>query len=59
MIRTLSAKQIAIRLELTEPWVRELARRGTIPGTQKGRTWLFNEEEVRLAHYSNNSYQKA
>lgn len=59
MNRTLTVKEIAEKLDLTEAWVRTLARRGVIPATKKGITpgkWLFNEEEVKKAYFIDNVF---
>ncbi len=58
IIEALEVKQLAEKLGLTEPWVRILAKRNIIPGVKKGHIWLFDEEEVRRAHYKNNAFYK-
>ncbi len=55
--RTLTVKQLAKKLDLTENWIRILARRGEIPGTKKGHPWFFNEDEVKTALYIDNSFK--
>lgn len=62
MIRDLTVRQIAARLNYTEYWIRLLARDGKIPATKtgsgRGRYWLFNEEEVRKALFNSNNFSQ-
>ncbi len=55
-IRNLKVKDIAKRFGYTPNWIRQLAQQNRIPGTKKGHTWLFNEEEVASALYVTNEY---
>ncbi len=56
--RTLTAKQLAKELHITERWISFLARENRIPATKKGHIWLFNKDEVRIAFYIDNSFSK-
>lgn len=58
MNRTLTVKEIAEKLDITEYWVRVLAREGKIPGTKKGHEWRFNWDEVQVAFFVDNSFTK-
>lgn len=58
-IRNLTVEQIAKRLNYSAQWIRLLARQERIPATKigfgRGRSWRFNEEEVRKFLYIENN----
>lgn len=54
--RDVTVEEIAKEINITEAWVRVLAREGKIPGTKKGHYWYFNVDEVKEAHFKNNNF---
>ena len=58
MAAILTVKGLAQKLKYSEYWIRELARKGKIPATRRGRMWLFDAEKVSEVLFKHNSYSK-
>lgn len=54
--RLISVKELATVLDITTVWVRELAKRGTIPAVKHGHFWKFDLKRVEEAYFQSNSY---
>lgn len=43
-----TVSQLALKLRVTERWVRVMLKEGEIPGRKIGRRWFVNQEDFHL-----------
>lgn len=55
----LTVEQLAQKLHYSADRVRQLARSGRLPGIKRGRSWLFDFDDVKTQYLNINSKSKS